>query len=388
MKSPLAALPVILLGLACSADPEALPAPDGGSSARLDASSTAPLDAGLQGEPDATLDAGTLDATASPDVEVRPDCSNCPSGTTCFRDTCLDTCGAAALPFTSDDLAPELRPVRHLCVVPGDGLIAATDSTLVLAQSTTDGRRTTVTVSTHPLRPSATPAPTPTCSVVLEHSVGRPVGLRERLELSPDGRHVAFGVGMAGAGEGRAYRLSLGSCDNDSWPTEIYGGAVLASALRADTFVLRRAPQSAVGAVVYREETVVMDASDWITRYDDAYALVSIGSGHGSRSIAWVPLDTLQRGPYPIPPRGSDFERWPEGAPAVTARGHLVGRASDREGNVALMRYAISGPSPGAPSFVEPVRFASSTTFHAVAPVGRTRDVALAHARGVLIVED
>lgn len=390
MKFPLAALPVLLLGLACSADPEALPAPGGGSSARPDASSTAPLDAGLQGEPDATLDAGTVDATADPDAEVRPDCSSCPSGTTCFRDTCLDTCGAAELPFTSEDLAPELRPVRHLCVVPGDGLIAATDTTLALARSATDGRRTTVTVSTHPLRPSATPGPTPTCSVVYEHvGTGQPIGLRQRLELSPSGRHVAFGVGSGGAGEGRAYRLTLGSCDNDSWPTEIYGGATLASDQRADTFVLRRAPQSTMGAVVYREETVVMEASNWLTRYDDAYALVAISSGHGSRSIAWVPLDTLQRGPYPIPPRGSDYQQWPDDAPAVTTRGHLIGLGFDADsGRTAFLRYPISGPSPGAPSFVEPTWFAARTTFHAVAAVARTRQLVLAHARGVLVVEE
>lgn len=387
MKSILALTPVLLLGLACSADSEPLP-----SSPRPDASSRSPRDAGAPGADAAVaaVDGGMLDASIAPDAEVPADCSACPSGTTCFRDTCLDTCGAAELPFTTDDLAPELRPVRHLCLVPGDGPIAATDTTLVLAQLTTAGRRTTVTLSTHALQPSATPAPTPTCSVVYEHATpAGPVVLRQRLELSPSGRHVAFGVGAGGAGEGRAYRLALGSCDNDSWPAEIYGGAALASDLREDAFVLRRAPQSALGAVVYREETVVMEASDWLTRYDDDYALVSISSGHGSRSIAWVPLDTLQRGPYPVPPRGSDYQQWPDDAPAVTSRGHLIGQAFDpARSRPAFMRFPISGPSPGAPSFVEPTWLASRAAFHAIAAVGRTRQLALAHARGVLVVEE
>ncbi len=384
-----ALLSILLAASACAFEPGELDRPrsDGGASAFPDGSMEVPQDAGDQladGGIDDTGTALSLDASA-------PSCDACPSGTTCFRDVCLDTCGSRTLPFTDADLAPELRPLWNTCPRLAAGVTAAIGNRLVHATASTRQRTTSITVSTLPVRPTATPGPALTCGLTFEADRdGVRVELYPQLALSPRGGWAHLAVTALGPSPnfdrlpGRSYLIELGTCAVTERPVREFGGAALFSE-GPDELLLLRSLSAVELPSVFRGELEVANAQVWLTRYQREHALVSLYTGHGAHALSAIPIASLRSGPYPVMGGDADLSAWPFPR-EVLPGGDLVGRTRGGDPAGPHQRYAINGASLAFISFTPPVFFAAGV-FTNVAPVEGTSQVALVHGSGVLVVE-
>lgn len=373
-----------LISAACIADTRDVPPPNTPPNTPTDAATgdAGALDGG-------SVDAGLSDAGFAEGPAPTP-CTRggCPSGSACLRDVCLDTCGGRALPFTDADLAPYLRPLWTVCPRLGEGRTAALGGNLFHAQASTTGRNTTVSVSTHALRPQTNPSPTPSCNVaVVADRDDAQVYLERQLALSPGGRWAHVAVTLREPAPSwrslgtRAILLELATCTAQESTYDQFRGAAFLSDDPADLLLMRGTDLTR--PAIYRGEVEVARGESWLARHGRERVVAGLYSGHGSVALSIFDIDALRRGPYPVTGGDSTFEQWPE-RPLVFANGDLLGDATDWAPH---RRYAIEGQNLDSVTYTEPTMVASSV-FTAVAPAEGTPRIALVYAGGVLVVEE
>lgn len=328
------------------------------------------------------------------------DCSACDGDHACVRGVCIATCGLDPAAIDAE-IAPDLTPLGHVCVVLPDGPLAArpagpTSIDLLGATLTppaTPGGEATVAITRAGVdwASGAILVGAGGCSTTFSPERGDlTLSLSDSMGLSPAGVLPHFGVHARLFSDTESVHADVAfvvdeeRCAFTEARMQVYGGATLLTEDPSE-LLAQGVDDDGLRMGLFRGDVELAHASaiGTVARFEGG-VIAPIGTGHGAVSLVYYAADAVRGGPYPLRSDVvSGWESWPIEFVVLEGRG-LVGRAITSPDDTVLL-YAAR--LEGGALVLEEGTFFASERFAQVVPVHGSRRVVLAHDAGLLIVE-